>query len=113
MEDTCDLFDKDRDRDRDGDRDGDGDGEDLKMKKRLKGGPCSAGYVITASARPVIIKEPTTNWLQRCWRSLVPPFLLLHQVLHFPLLTFSLWKEFVGTSIVMLMLMMYKVSIGL
>ena len=102
MEDTCDLSDKDRDRDRDGDGNGDGDGE---MKKRLKRGPCSTGYVITASARPVIIKESTTNWLERCWRSLVPSFLLLHQVLHLPLLTFSLWREFVGTSIVMLMCM--------
>ena len=111
MEDTCDLSDKDRDRDRDRDRNGDGDGEDLQMKKRLKGGPCSTGYVINASARPVIIKVPPTNWLQRCWRSLVPSFLLLHQVLHLPLLTFSLWREFVGTSIVMLM--MYKLSIGL
>ena len=101
MEDTCDLSDKDRDRDRDRDRDGDGDGDkdkdrdrdgDGEMKKRLKRGPCSTDYVIAASARPVIIKEPTTSWLQRCWRSLVPTFLLLHQVLHLPLLTFSLWS---------------------
>ena len=65
MEDTCDLSDKDRDRDRDRDGDGDGDGdwEDLKMKKRLKGGPCSTGYVITASARTVIVSFLKGNFL--------------------------------------------------
>ena len=42
------------------------------------------------------------NWLQLCWRSLVPSCLPPHQGLHLPrslLLTSSLCREFGGTSI--------------